>query len=418
MKNNETFNDLVEQYEAALKAYGLSCASRLENVNRANAIIRRHEVLGKEQLENAVIADYFNEINERYYCGEIGKHYWRTLSREVDRFLHFIQTGGVKLSNPTKGSRCTLLPEFQEIADDFLGGKAFHPNTRNDARWAVNKYFTWLAEQGYSTLVGVKVEQIQKFLLYCAQNLTMGSVHDIKLYIKKLYAYLHQQGFAESSYHELLSFSVKRGTRLQPILQQHEIAKLLETINRNTMSGKRAYAIMLLGIVFGLRACDVVKLKLTDIDWVSGEIKILQSKTAQTVVLPLTADVGEALSDYILNARPKVSFDKIFIRLNAPFEPLKAAVTIGEIYRDCCKAAGLPSHKINKRFHTLRRSLGTSMVISGTPIGTVAQVLGHAEIDSTKKYISLDSEHLKICALPFDGILPKERTAMIGGVFV
>ena len=126
--------------------------------------------------------------------------------------------------------------------------------------------------------------------------------------------------------------------------------------------------------------------------------------TWETVVLPLTQDVGEALQDYILNGRPKTNDNHIFVRLNAPYIAFKSAVTVGEIFYECCKAAGL-NH--GKRFHTLRRSLGTSMVNAGTPVTTVAQVLGHNEIDSTKKYIAVDSEHLKLCALPFDKIAPK-----------
>jgi len=107
------------------------------------------------------------------------------------------------------------------------------------------------------------------------------------------------------------------------------------------------------------------------------------------VVLPLTKDVGEALSDYILNARPDSDSEHIFLRLTAPHARLKSAVTIGEIYESCCKAAGLPS---SRRFHTLRRTLGTSMLASGTPVTTVAQILGHAEIDSTKKYYGKEEE--------------------------
>lgn len=128
------------------------------------------------------------------------------------------------------------------------------------------------------------------------------------------------------------------------------------------------------------------------------------------MILPLTGEVGEALYDYILNARPKTSEQHVFPRFNGPHTPLKAAVTIGEIYRDCCKAAGLPE---SKSFHTLRRSLATAMVTNGVEVTTVAQVLGDSNVNSTKKYISLDSEHLKRCALPFDGIAP---AAVEGGV--
>ena len=83
--------------------------------------------------------------------------------------------------------------------------------------------------------------------------------------------------------------------------------------------------------------------------------------------------------------------------------PIKAAVTIGEIFRNCCKAAGLD---YGKRFHTLRRSLATSMVNSGVDVYSVAQVLGDKDFNSVKKYIVADIPHLKLCALPFDGIAP------------
>ena len=232
----------------------------------------------------------------------------------------------------------------------------------------------------------------------------MGSVHNIRLFMLKLYSHLYESGQSQSSFAALLSFKVNRGKKVTETQSADELAVILESIDRQTAVGKRSYAVMMLGIVLGLRACDVAALKLTDIDWINGEIKILQAKTAISVILPLTKDVGEALSDYILNARPSSDSEQIFLRIKAPYTGLKSAVTIGEIYESCCKAAGLPR---SKRFHTLRRTLGTSMLASGTPVTTVAQILGHAETDSTKRYIAVDKEHLKMCALPFDGIKPK-----------
>ena len=101
------------------------------------------------------------------------------------------------------------------------------------------------------------------------------------------------------------------------------LAKIgLTTILLRSGLSQSSFAALLSFKVSGLRACYVAAMKLTDIDWINGEIKILQTKTAASVVLPLTKDVGEALSDYILNARPS-----------------------------------------SKRFHTLRRTLGTSLLV-------------------------------------------------------
>jgi len=180
-----------------------------------------------------------------------------------------------------------------------------------------------------------------------------------------------------------------------------DIAKLLETIDRSKVRGKLDYAIMMLGTVLGLRACDIVALKLTNIDWLRGEIRIVQSKTANPVILPLTQDVGEAMKDYILNARPSTADHEIFLRIKPPHTKLTSAVTVGEIYRDCCIAAGLPA---NKRVHNLRRALGTSMVTNGISVYDVAQVFGDKNINSTKPYLATDVKHLKMCALSFAGI--------------
>ena len=187
--------------------------------------------------------------------------------------------------------------------------------------------------------------------------------------------------------------------RVFPVLPKSDIAKLLDAIDRTKVKGKRDYAIMLLGTVLGLRACDIVTLKLTDIDWLHGEIRIMQSKTSNPVILPLTQDVGEALKDYILNARPDTADSEIFLRINAPHTRLAAAVTVGEIYRDCCIAAGLPA---SKRFHNLRRALGTSMVANGV------LSINFSDGDWTGKIIGLVVGWF-ICLIPF-------ITAIIGCV--
>jgi site-specific recombinase XerD len=399
------FSELIEDYDVALKDYGLSVRSRLQHVERSMAIVKRHEAVGEKYWNPQIAADYVCELCDRSCRGEIKEDYAQAMRRMTERFIYFIKTGEIRPQQNRKGAQALLLPEFQSIADGFLGSEDFHPNTRNDMRWVAHKYFEWLTTQGFRSLRGVGAIQIQKFMLFCSETMAMGSVHNVRIYLKKLYEYLYRSGKSESPYTALLSFKVNRESKVPQVHQAAELAAILETIDRKTVSGKRAYAAMLLGIVLGLRACDVAALKLTDIDWVNGEIKLLQSKTTNTVVLPLTKDVGEALRDYILNARPNVDSLQVFCSLNPPHRGLKTAVTIGEIYRDCCKAAGLP---VSKKFHTLRRSLGTSMLASGTPVTTVAQVLGHAEVESTKKYIAVDTEHLKFCALSFDGIKPKK----------
>lgn len=394
---------LLDGYEAVLTQMGYSLTTKLLLIKRAELIVRRHVVQGVEHISSDIIAGYSCEIDERYFSGELKKRYYWSLKREIQRFVDYVDSGKSDMPpSPLRGARQTLTPEFEQIADEFLSEK-FHPNTRCDIRWATHKYFAWLAMQGFKNLDSVGVMQLQKFLLECSERYAPSSIHDIRLYLKMLYAFLYATGRAEVDYCELLSFTVNREKKVFPSLPKSDIAKLLDAIDRRDTTGKRNYAIMLLGTVLGIRACDIITLKLTDIDWQRGEIKILQSKTSNSLMLPLTQDVGEALQDYILNARPTSEAREIFLRIKAPHTALVAAVTVGEIYEKCCAAAGLP---INKRFHNLRRSLGTSMVSNGVSVYDVAQVFGDRNVESIKPYIAADAKHLKMCSLPFEGISP------------
>lgn len=403
LKVSTPIDGLLENYETALAQTGYSITTKLLLVKRADLMIRRHLNAGLAYFDQTIINRYMGEIDDKYFKGNMQKKHYERTKREIDRFVSYVCTGRIdSLSSTLRGARQELTPKFEQIAKEFVAGD-FHPNTRCDIRWVTHKYFAWLEGQGFVDMTGVGAIHIQKFLLACSEQYPPSTVHNVRLYLKKLYNFLHATGRVDDNYSALFSFAVNREKRVFPVLPKSDIAKLLDTIDRSTVKGKRDYAVMLLGTVLGLRACDIVALKLTDIDWFRGEIRIVQSKTANPVILPLTQDVGEALTDYILNGRPNTADKEIFLRINAPHKRLAAAVIVGEIYRDCCIAAGLPA---NKRFHNLRRALGTSMVTNGISVYDVAQVFGDKDVNSTKPYLATDTEHLKMCALSFAGIAP------------
>jgi site-specific recombinase XerD len=395
--------DLMLEFEAALRKQGFSISTVLHSLCNLHALRRLHDESGEVYLNNRIISEYMTSLRKRYDDGEISTMYFRAMMRDMTRFLEFFQTGTITQLPSQKGSTYTLTPEFSKIADSYLTSDEFHPNTRNDMRWVTHKYFAWLIAQGHKDLSKVGAQQLQKFLVDCAKQMSVGSMHDIKIHLKKLYSYLYNVKLSTTTFKDLLSFPINRESKFLSCLSQDEIAKILNGINRNTPKGKRAYAIMTLGADLGIRACDVIALKLTDIDWINGEIRIIQTKTSGTVVLPLTERVFEALQDYILNVRHGDS-KHVFESLKVPYTQLISAVTVGEVYKDCCAAVGIDD---KKRFHTLRRSLGTAMVSNGVSVLTAAQVFGDARVNSMKKYIASDTVHLKMCALPLDGIAPK-----------
>jgi integrase len=150
-----------------------------------------------------------------------------------------------------------------------------------------------------------------------------------------------------------------------------------------------------------MRACDISELKLTDIFWSKKTIQVVQKKTKVSLELPLPIDAGNAIADYILQSRPKVDSPYVFLRILNPISnnPINPS-SLNGFLREYIEAAGITRTGWDgKSFHALRRTVGTKMVASGVPISTVAQVLGHGNIESSKRYISLDTERMRDCCL-------------------
>jgi site-specific recombinase XerD len=91
------------------------------------------------------------------------------------------------------------------------------------------------------------------------------------------------------------------------------VARLLASCDRTTAVGRRDFAILTMLSRLGVRACEVAKLELSDIDWRAGEL-IVRGKQDRHERLPLPADVGEALVDYLRHGRPARSNPHVFLK--------------------------------------------------------------------------------------------------------
>jgi len=109
------------------------------------------------------------------------------------------------------------------------------------------------------------------------------------------------------------------------ILDPGQIDSVLECTRKDrSRKGRRDYAILMLLATYGLRAGEVVRLRLDDVDWRTETIAVFHSKTRTRSTLPLLPRVGEALLAYLRHARPNDVGRELFIRMKAPFSGLKA----------------------------------------------------------------------------------------------
>lgn len=164
------------------------------------------------------------------------------------------------------------------------------------------------------------------------------------------------------------------------------------------MVSARDAAITLLAVTTGLRACDIVALRLPDVDWRGKTISIVQAKTGNPLIVPLTELLVGRLADYVLGDRPRTADDHVFVRKVAPHVRLGDHAAIHRVTTNVLRAAGVSGVKGGTQL--LRHDAASRMLRAGTPLPTISAVLGHASEESTKQYMSIDDDRLLRCVLP------------------
>ena len=178
------------------------------------------------------------------------------------------------------------------------------------------------------------------------------------------------------------------------------VERILECCDRTTSVGRRNHAILLLLARLGVRAGEVVGLRLDDIDWSTGQIAI-RGKGGKSAQLPLAADVGAALAGYLRHDRPQSATRNVFLRHRAPLVGFGNSSTISSLVRRALKHAGVESAHTGA--HVLRHSLATSMLRQGGSLDEIGELLRHQSPNTTAIYAKVDVTALHTLALPWPG---------------
>ena len=189
-----------------------------------------------------------------------------------------------------------------------------------------------------------------------------------------------------------------RLARLPRCLSAEEVNRLIAASNGTTPKRLRDRAILLMLVRLGLRCGDVATLRLSDIDWNNGTVRVT-GKGRYQVRLPLPQDVGDALLRY-LDCRPAdVATDHVFVRSNAPRGPFSSGDGVSSVVKHALKRANIDAPA--KGAHLLRHTAATEMLRNGVPLDQAGLVLRHRSIDMTAYYAKADVALLKQVAQPW-----------------
>jgi integrase/recombinase XerD len=154
-----------------------------------------------------------------------------------------------------------------------------------------------------------------------------------------------------------------------------DVERMIASCNASRAHGVRDKSILLLLARLGLRAGDVLDLRLGDVCWVDGTLRVC-GRGRREVCLPLPQDVGDALLDYICRARPVSDSDVVFLRSSAPYQPFAGSSSISALVRLALVRAGI-SDPPSRGANLLRHSAATSMLRAGATLDTIGAVLRH-----------------------------------------
>jgi integrase len=190
---------------------------------------------------------------------------------------------------------------------------------------------------------------------------------------------------------------VRRSRPIIEVLGHADQELVVRACAAGDVSARNA-AITLLAVTTGLRACDIIGLRLAGVDWRGATIAVVQQKTGNPLTLPLPPLVMGKLCDYVLGERPATADEHVFVRSVAPHVHLADHASVHQVISATFAAAGAADGKAGTRF--LRHSAATRLLRAAVPLPTISAVLGHSAEDSTSVYLNADRDRLLQCVLP------------------
>lgn len=251
-----------------------------------------------------------------------------------------------------------------------------------------DRFLGWVAPDG--DLSGLTAADVTGAVVRESQSVSVGAVQVFIAALRAFLRYAFVEGLMATDLRAAaLAITGRRRADLPRGIEAGTAQLVLAACDREDPMGRRDYAVIITLLRLGLRANEVAQLSLDDIDWRAGRVTVT-GKGRRLQWLPLPAEVGEAIVDYLRDGRPTVSDRQVFLRALAPIGPLGRG-GVACILRRACTRAGVP--RVGP--HRLRHELASQMINSGVGLPGIAAVLRHQNLTSTAIYARVDVVSLR-----------------------
>lgn len=293
---------------------------------------------------------------------------------------------------------------FRAYVDGMAARGSSAAHVRNSSIY-LERLATFLHHEGLDDISKLGPVHVQGFVESLAVY-ELPTIYHSVCALRSVLSFLHDEGIVARDLSPLVPrIRYAKKARIPSTYSRDEVDRMITAIDRGNPRGKRDLALILLAARLGLRAGDIAGLRFSNLKWEHDAIEIVQHKTGRVVVLPLLNDVGEAVIDYLRNARPHAEdCEFVFLKLNGPCEPM-SPISIHSTVHTRLKAAGvaIPPGKRHGP-HALRHSLASALLENKVPLPAISEALGHVDTGSTAAYLKIDLGQLRGCALDVPGL--------------
>ncbi|MBU0507092.1 tyrosine-type recombinase/integrase [bacterium] len=359
------------------------------------------------QIRKVISSQEVDEFLKKYssYCKSRGPRegHLKRMRFALNRFVSYLrstncykQAHNLKIFDELLNKYLTWMKEYQNISQGTLDLRSY----------SIKLFFEWLGPlatvKKISTLTQKSVEE---FCLSYAKKSGQAARRTMHAALRTFFRFcLHREYIQNTLDQAVPTLHTYKLSRIPRGFSNEHAKKILKSIKRNSIVGKRDYAICQLLYTYGVRGGQVRKLKLEDINWEENKIRFKALKHGKDSMLPLTVEVGNSLLDYLQNARPNTTHEKVFLTVKAPYKALTRSTAISEIVSRRVKHIGI--NVPSRGTHAFRHAFATRMLQEEHSLKEIADVLGHRHLSTTFIYAKVDFKSLKTVGLEW----PQEVT--------
>ncbi len=316
--------------------------------------------------------------------------------RLVAVFDSYLRTGRAGLAPRKRGgggphpesAEFTMLSASWELD---MADRGLAPATRDAYGRVARGYLVFLESRGIGCLDGADGGSVLGFLESLSGRWAKSSLFWVVSNFRPFLTFTGRSDLVDATG----LAGVRRSHPILPVLSDDDEQRVIQACASEVVNARDA-AITLLALTTGLRACDIIGLRLRDVDWRTRTAGIVQQKTNNPLTVPLTALVVASLADYVLDERPDSPDDHVFLRCLAPHTCL---ADHSSIYRVIAEVFDKAEVDVKAGTRLLRHNAASRMLRASVPLPTISAVLGHASPESTNLYMSVDRDRLLECVL-------------------